>query len=89
MIDRAHAGQPLAPELRRQIAELIAAEGERATCRRLEIPRATLARAVGGLGLRRPTIEWIVRRLPINANGGPATGSPSHCRGGARDAAAD
>ena len=75
-----YAGEPLAPQLRRQIADLIERDGESATYRRLEIPRATLARAVGGLGLRRPTIAWIVARLsPTNANGGPATGSPSHC----------
>ena len=46
----------LDPTERARLARIVALHGEGATVTRLAIPRNTLARALGGLGLRRGTV---------------------------------
>lgn len=53
------AGSPLPSELRAQLAAFVERHGEVETTARLGIGRLTLARALGGLGLRRGTIVLV------------------------------
>jgi len=56
-------GQSLPSVERARIEALIAANGESATVLKLGIPRQTLARALGGLGLRVGTIVLLRQQL--------------------------
>jgi hypothetical protein len=50
---------------RRGLQELVESKGERATCAELGIPRATLARLLAGLRVRRGTVA--LARVQLNA----------------------
>jgi hypothetical protein len=56
-------GEPLGDHLRHQLAEIVRTSGEHGALKHLGIPRATLARALAGLGLRRGTIAMLRGRL--------------------------
>lgn len=57
------SGEALAEGARARIRVLVDRVGERQACKQLEVSRLTLARALGGLGVRHGTAVLIYHRL--------------------------
>ncbi len=62
-------GEPLPPELRSRLQNLVARVGERSAIEQLDLSRQTWARALAGLGLREGTRLLIELRLEDVAGG--------------------
>lgn len=70
-------GTPLPESMRNRLAKLVARDGEQLALRMLGVSRATLARALAGLGLRTVSRIALEARLSLVDGGVPTRMQPA------------